>query len=249
MTTHGQKQPTAESPPDKKLRKNARPNKSTIVLPDGGLGPLRAKIGDPFAPMDLRQLIDQARQENPTDVDGAFRKIVAKKTAEQIATLLSRLGLESTDPGATSSAFAMLAIALCGVGQVVWTPAPRQSVSWTADQESALFWLVKSLCEDEGLSERTAVRKIAEAPFFHRIFPYRPKKLRRDAKLSDNERKFQSLRQAWERVKVQKKQLIAGGRPQLIDAIVGSKPGHWETKLLGLDIADATRRSGKYPAR
>lgn len=249
MTTNGQKQRTAESPPNKKLRKNARPNKNTIVLPEGGLGPLRAKIGDPFAPMDLRQLIDQARQENPTDVDGAFRKIVAEKTAEQIATLLSRLGLEPTDPGTASSAFAMLAIALCGVGQVAWTPAPRQSASWAADHDSTLYWLVKSLCENEGLTEHAAIKRIADDPFLHKFFPYKPHRLTRDLKLSEQARQFQSLRQAWHRVKTQEEQFLASGRPQLIDAILGGSSECWEATLLSLDIADAAQRSSKTPSR
>lgn len=249
MTADSEKQPAAKRAASRKPRKNARPNKTIIVVPEGGLEPLKAKIGDPFPPMNLRQLLDQARHKNPANVDDAFRKIVAQKTAEQIATLLSRLGLEPTDPDAPNSAFAVLAMALCGVGQVAWTPAPRQSDGWTAHHESTLYWLVKSLCENEELTEHAAVRRIADDAFLHRFFPYRPHELRRDAILSEEERRFQSLRQAWTKVKAKEEQFLASDRPQLIDAILGGNPGYWEVKLLGLDIADAAPRSSKNPAR
>lgn len=249
MTTVSKKQSMAKRAPTKKPRKNARPDKNVIVVPKGGPQPLLARIGDPFSPMDLRQLINQARQEDPSNVDETLRKIVDERTAKQLDTLLRRLGLEPTDPDKHSSAFVILAMALCGVGQVAWTPAAPQTGSWTHQHESTLFWLVRSLCEDEKLTERAAVKKIADDAFLHRLFPYQPRELKRDAKLSKQERKFQSLRQAWTSVKTREGQFLATGRPQLIDAIVGKEAGYWETKLVTLDIANAAPRSGKSRAR
>jgi hypothetical protein len=211
---------------------------------------LYAKIGDPFLPMDFRQLLDKARQDDPINVDQAFRRIVEETTAHQLEELLSGLGLKPTDSEVYRRAFTMLALALCGVGQVAWTPRPGQAKGrWTPHNSATLFWLVRMLCEQESLTELGAIRRIASDKFLRKLLPYKRQDLRRPATLSTQERRFQTLRQAWMKIKPQSKQFLAAGPPQLTAAILGGQTGSWEAKLVAMDLDHALSHAGKNRAR
>ena len=234
-----------------KPRKKARPDASVIVIPEGGVETLNAKIGDPFPPMDFRQFLDQPKQEDPVNVDQAFRKIVKEATAQQMQELLNRLGLKPTDAEVYRRAFTILAVALCGVGHVAWAPGPRHSSGrWTPHNSATLFWFVTMLREQQkSLSEQGAIKKIASDEFLRKLLPYQARNLRRTARLSEEERRFQTLRQAWMKIKPQSAQFLAAGRPRLIDAIVGKETGFWEGKLAALDFDHAWSRAGKNRSR
>ena len=116
-----------------RVRKNAVSSYQRSVIPQNGIDELRRRIGDPFEPLDFRQLIEQASQQNPTDVDQQFEHIVQEITTRQLNELLSAMRIKRDDPIDFQKAFETLAMALLRVGQVVWRPAAAQQRGWTLD--------------------------------------------------------------------------------------------------------------------
>jgi hypothetical protein len=228
-----------------KLRKNAASKKSTVVIPAFGVDELRARIGAPFEPMDFRQLIAQARQKNPARVDQVFKRMVAKTTAKQLNTLLAAMRVKRKDPAVFQKAFLALAVALLGVGQVVWTKPHSRKRTWTREDEATLFWLVHDLMDRDASSARGAVGKIASDEFLASIFPYQAKELPRSARLSAADRRFGALWQAWNKANRRKDEIISGGRPIPFHGVFGGKLGQWEVKLIELDTQHAGPKPGK----
>lgn len=231
----------------RKTRKNARPNASLVVIPEGGVEALTARVGDPFPPMEFRELVLQARQKDPDQPDQAFCDMVRQTTESQIKTLIERMGLDPNDPDVNRQAFVNLATALFGVGQVVWTPV-RYRRGWTEYQLQSLYWLVKSLCEQENLSERAAIRRIATDDVLGAFFPYRAQSLHREAKLSDEERRIGTFWQAWTKAKSKADQFVIDGPSHLSDAI-GRSLSSWEAELVALDAGQALPAAGKKRAQ
>jgi hypothetical protein len=228
------------------VRKNAASEKLTVVIPAFAVDELRARIGAPFEPMDFRQLITQARQKNRARVDQAFKQMVAKATAKQLNTLLAAMRVKRKDP---QKAFLALAMALLGVGQVVWTPPNSRKRTWTRDDEATLLWLVHDLMDRDTLSARSAVGKIASDELLGSFFPYQAKQLPRSARLSAADRRFGALWQAWNKANRRKNEIISSGRPIPFHGVFGGKLGHWEAKLIELDTQHARPKPGKKPAQ
>jgi hypothetical protein len=164
----------------KKVRKNAVSKKLIVVIPVHGMDDLKARIGEPFQPMDFRQIIAEAKQKNPENADKAFHEIVRETTSKQLNELLSALHINSNDNNAYQEAFGQLACALLNVGQVVWTPAFRRPPRRALQQEADLYWLVEHFKDREGLSERKSIEKIVSAS----LFPYRPQRRTRSSSRS-----------------------------------------------------------------
>src|SRR5229473_6898185 len=95
-----------------KVRKNAVSKKLALVIPVHGMDELKARIGAPFEPIDFRQLIAQAKQRNPENVDQAFQDITRETTVQQLNELLSGMRINPKDKNAYQEAFATLAFAL-----------------------------------------------------------------------------------------------------------------------------------------
>lgn len=187
----------------------------------------------------------QARQRNPARVDQVFKREVAKTTAKQLNALLAAMRVKRKDPAVFQKAFLTLAMALLGVGQVVWTPPHSRKRTWTREDEATLFWLVHDLMDRDTLSARSAVGKIAPDESLGSFFPYQAKQLPRSARLSASDRRFGALWQAWNKVNRRRNEIISNGRPIPFHGIFGGKLGRWEARLIGLDTQNARTKPGK----
>lgn len=224
-----------------KIRKNAASKKSVVVLPEAGSNDLRDRIGAPFEPMDLRELIAQAKTRNPTNVDQAFEEIVVERKASQLAGLLSRLGLSETTRQ-IQKAFETLATALLGMGQVAWSPPARREPGRTLETYATLYALVED-AKRRGLSERAAVNEIASTDFTAKMVGYRPKQ---DTRLSARSGIREAFWQAWMKAKRREDEILSFLRSKRpFEDVFGGATGEWETKLVALDIQHALRTSGK----
>lgn len=224
-----------------KLRKNAASKRSVIVLPEAGSNDLRDRIGAPFEPMDLRELINQARARNPASVDHALEEIVKERKAAQLGELLSRLGLSGTTPQ-TQEAFETLATAFLGMGQVAWTPPPPRELGRTLETLAALYVLVQN-AKRRGLSERAAIKEIASTDITAELIGYRPK---RETRLSAGSGIRDAFWQLWMKTKGRKGEILSfleSKRP--FEDVLGGIAGEWEMKLVALDIQHAIQTSGK----
>jgi hypothetical protein len=225
----------------KKVRKNAVSKKLIVVNPGHGIDELRAGIGDPFVPMDFREIVAQAKQRNPKNVDGAYDDIVRETTSEQLSELLSALHINSDGNNSSQQAFCQLACALLNVGLVVWTPLHRRQTRSALQRQADLYWIVKYLTEREGLSERKSIKKIADTS----LFPYRPQ--RRSQLSSSKSGRFDTLWQAWMKAKRRKDEILALGPPKAFEGMLGEKLGQQEVKLVVLDIKHASKSGKKRP--
>lgn len=229
-----------------KLRKNAASRKHTVVIPLQGVVELKARISTPFEPMDFRQLIEEAKQNDSTNVDQAFKKVVHETTMHQLNELLSQMHIKPEDKDAYQKAFVTLAFALLGVGQVVWTPAANRQPRRTLRHDANLYWLVEDLKQREGLSERAAIERIASASFVNSLFPYRPQ---RKTQSSPGSGRVDALWQAWMKAKRRKDEILTLGRPKAFEGVFGEKLGLWESKLVALDNQYAAPKVGKKRSR
>ncbi len=145
--------------------------------------------------------------------------------------------IKPKDKNAYEKAFATLAFALLGAGLVVWSPAPPRTPRRTLQHDANLYWLVDDLKHREALSERAAIEKIASSSSVGSWFPYRPQ---RRTQISPPSGRRAALWQAWMKAKRRRDEILALRRQKKpFDGVFGEKMGWWETRLIGLDIADA----------
>lgn len=230
-----------------RVRKNAVSSYQRSVIPQNGIDELRRRIGDPFEPLDFRQLIEQASQQNPTDVDQQFEHIVQEITTRQLNELLSAMRIKRDDPIDFQKAFETLAMALLRVGQVVWRPPAAQQRGWTLDNYATLYSLVEGLKEWQGLSERAAIEKIASDPQVRSWFPYRPQQR---TQISARSGRMDALWQALMRAKHRKSEirsLLRSRKP--LEDVFGRTLGRWEARLVELDIKHLAPTIGKKCSR
>ena len=227
-----------------KPRKNAANQKFTVVLPVGGVDELRARIGNPFEPMDFRQLLEQARQENSTNLDQQFVRIVREITTKQLNELLSAMHIKRTDSRRFQKAFVTIATALHGVGQVVWRPSPPRQRHWTLDNYATLYSLVQILKKWQGLSERNAIKKIAGDEQVNWSLPYRA---HRQTQTSARSGQIDALWQAWMRTKSRKGEILSllRSKKPLENVFGRTTLGRWEAKLVELDWEHLAPTIGK----
>jgi hypothetical protein len=90
--------------------------------------------------------------------------------------LLRRLEIDASKPDAWQRGFFRLANLHHGVGQLAWYPRRinRNASTWTSDDDLALLREVMIL-QQQGLSERRAVKKLVADPKKRKLFPYRQK--------------------------------------------------------------------------
>jgi hypothetical protein len=225
-----------------KSRKNAARNKPLVILLKEGSNELSERISAQFEPMDLRELIDQAKARDPTNVDHAFKEIVKERKAAQLAELLSRLGLSRMTPPLYQKAFETLGTALLGMGQVAWRPPPPRKIRRSLHVEATLYVLVAD-AKRRGLSERAAINEIASTDFTAKLVGYRPK---RDTRLSAGSGIREAFWQAWMKTKRREAEILSFLRSKKpLEDVFGGIAGEWETKLVALDIQHAMRTSGK----
>ena len=225
----------------KKVRRNAVSKKLIVVNPGHGFDELRALIGDPFVPMDFRQIVAQARQRNPENVDEAYDDIVRETTSEQLSEILSALHIDSDDNNSNQQAFRQLACVLLNVGLVVWTPTECRQPRSALQRQAELYWKVKYLTEREGLSERKSIKKLADTS----MFPHRPQ--RRSQLSSSKSGRFEALRQDLMNAKRRKDEILALGPPKAFEGMLGEKLGQQEVKLVALDFERALNNGKKRP--
>jgi hypothetical protein len=137
------------------------------------------------------------RQEQTTD-DAAIVEVYNQHRRDQVIQLLRGLGCHPNDKQVWPKAFMKLARLHHNVGRLVHRLGLRPNAkAWTAEGQSTFFCAVVASVQ-EGLSEREAVRRIADAnlfPYHERQSSQRPSgDASRIARQQAHWRKYQRLR-------------------------------------------------------
>jgi hypothetical protein len=122
-----------------------------------------------FEPYETRKLMaDAARANNGNASDAAIADAHNQHCRAQITQLLRALGCDPNDKQFWPKAFMKLARLHHNVGRLVHhLRLPPNAKAWTVEDESILLCGVYALVQT-GLSEREAVRRIADA----KVFPH-----------------------------------------------------------------------------
>lgn len=230
--------------PRPRVRKNAVKKAEITVVPLGGTEKLKSAIGEPFEPLDFRDIVARARRKTPGRSDRAFQSIVGEITRRQLNSLLKGMGIKRTDPVGFQKAFVTLAFALLGVGQVAWRPRSPSKRRPTLDDYARLYWSVKRLIKGGEKSERRAIEALASENV--EVFPYRP---HQDTKISPGTGRSAALWQAYMKAKRRETAILSRGEPKAFEGVFGERMGRWEMLLVALDIKDARSKSGKKSSR
>jgi hypothetical protein len=120
-----------------------------------------------FEPYDTRTLLaDAARANNGNASDAAIAETYDQHRRDQVVQLLRALGGDSNDKQVWPKAFMKLAKLHHNVGRLVLRLGLRPNAkAWTAQDEAKLLCAVHASVQG-GLSEREAIRKIADANIF-----------------------------------------------------------------------------------
>ena len=156
----------ARSKSNSKMQKIQR---SVLVEPDQGQrARLRSQL-QPFEPLDLREIVEDAK------VSPGFtpEKIRATETAAQIQQILTVLRFPVNKPPNWSRAFYALAEVLLDVGHVQYTPSRQNRAAATWDKADIAFLAMVHRLTQGGLSERRAIDKIAADPKKWGRLPYK----------------------------------------------------------------------------
>jgi hypothetical protein len=124
-----------------------------------------------FEPYDLHEFRTEAgRIAEVASIDALNAHYVVLHALEkaQVEQVLKSLGCDPSTPD-WRSAFFKLARHFCNVGQV--QRARRDTRKWTAEKENILLREVLRL-KGKGLSERQAIKMIAENPLFDDVLPH-----------------------------------------------------------------------------
>jgi hypothetical protein len=118
-----------------------------------------------FEPHKLGDIVQDAgaTSEQPSNNADTVLTSFRRKNDEQIEQLLREMHIDLEQPDAWRKAFFKLAVIHHGVGGLSTTP-PRQknknAVNWTSEQDLIFYQMMQVLLQ-EGISERAAVKKIA----------------------------------------------------------------------------------------
>ena len=181
-----------------KRKPAARPSRS-VCLPAADVLQAERKGLPFFEPYDTRQLLaDAAKANNGNASDAAIAAVYDQHCRDQMVQLLGALGYDRKDKHFWPKSFLKLARLHHNLGSLVH----RQGVApnakaWTSEDESILLCGVYALVQT-GLSERAAVRTIADA----KVFPHHERRLglrpsgqaQRRARQTALWRKYQRLR-------------------------------------------------------
>jgi hypothetical protein len=180
-------------------RKPARRGRSVYVPSEDTLDTARKQL-PLFEPYDTRKLLaDAARANNGNAKDAAIAAVYDRHCRVQMAQLLRSLGCDPKDKLFWPKSFMKLATLHHNLGRLVHRQLSRRNAqTWTMQDESILLSGVYALVQT-GLSEREAIRTIADAnvfPYHERRSGQRPSgqasRIAREAALW---RKYQRLRQ------------------------------------------------------
>src|ERR1700730_10175522 len=152
----------------------ARKKRKILLSPkDHEVQKVRRKL-PVFDPHDLRSLITEAKTNDNADIDTAFLLAFRRRNEIQMKALLRGLGVDPVRSDAWERGFFCLALLHHGVGHLAWYPrrTNRNSATWTPSHDYALLQEIFVLRQG-GLSERTAVQKLAADKTKRELFPYR----------------------------------------------------------------------------
>jgi hypothetical protein len=123
-----------------------------------------------FEPHDLRSLMSEAKGKSD---DFADLRALRRRNELQMKELLKRLGLDPTLSDAWQRGFFLLAHYHHGVGFIAWYPrrTNRNAATWQVDHDIALLHEV-AILKSDGLSERSAIKKIAADRKKRHLYPY-----------------------------------------------------------------------------
>ena len=151
-----------------KSKRTDRRSKSVLLPSEETLNSAREQLPF-FEPYDIRALLaDAARANNGNASDAAIATVYNQHCRDQMVQLLRALGCDPKDKQFWPKALIKLATLHHNLGRLVHRQSSRRNAkTWTAQDESILLCGVYELVQT-GLSEREAVRTIADA----KVFPH-----------------------------------------------------------------------------
>jgi hypothetical protein len=176
-----------------------RPRKQTkhLLFPDDREIKSTQRELPKFKPHDLRSLIKEAKANDQEELKIGVLLAFRRRNDEQLKQLLQRLGVDPSKPDAWRTGFFLLAMFHHGVGHLAWyrQRTNKNAATWTSTHDLALLWEVMAL-QQQGLSERGAIRKIVADPKKRQMFPYRLKGY--FAPAGEQQNRETALRMHWE---------------------------------------------------
>ena len=149
-------------------RKRASRRSRSVCLPAADILEAERKGLPFFEPYDTRKLLaDAAKANNGNASDAAIAAVYSQHCRDQMVQLLRALGHDFKDKQFWPKSFFKLARLHHNLGRLVHhlRYQARNATTWTARDESKLLSEVYALVRT-GLSEREAVRTIADATVF-----------------------------------------------------------------------------------
>jgi hypothetical protein len=149
-----------------KRKRASRPSRS-VCLPVADILEAERKGLPFFEPYDTRKLLaDAAKANNGNASDAAIAAVYDQHWCDQMVQLLGALGYDPKDKHFWAKSFLKLARLHHNLGSLVHRQGiPPNAKAWTSEDESILLGGVYALVQT-GLSERAAVRTIADAEVF-----------------------------------------------------------------------------------
>jgi hypothetical protein len=220
--------------------KRADQRNRSIYLPVEAILERKRKQLPFFEPYETRKLLTDAAAANSGNVsDAAIAEVYSKHCRGQIAKLLRALGCDPNDKQLWPKAFIKLASLHHNVGRLIHLARTRPSAqAWTAKDESILLCGTYALVQT-GLSEREAVRTIADSG----VFPHYERRPWRRTSGEDLRKARQvALWRKYQRLRKQSKQ------PGALARQLGLGVTDFEMFLTGLGLpAPSTASSGDKP--
>jgi hypothetical protein len=184
-------------------RKRADKPSRSVYLPEENTLEAERKQLPFFESYDTKTLLaDAARANNGNVTDAAIAEVYDQHWQDQAVQLLRALGCDPNDKQLWPKAFMKLAKLHHNVGRLVFRLGLRpHAQAWTVDDESTFLCAVHASVQG-GLSEREAVRSIADA----KLFPHyeRQSSQRRSGHASQIARQ-QALWRKYQRLRAQSK--------------------------------------------
>ena len=221
-----------------KSKRTDRRSKSVWLPSEDTLDAARKQLPF-FEPYETgKLLVDAARANNGVLSDAAISEVYNQHCLAQTAQLLRALGYDPNDKQFWPKAFIKLATLHHNVGRLVHRQRlPSSAKAWTLEDESILLSGVYALMQT-GLSERAAVRTIADA----KIFPhYERRSFQRPSGRPSRIARQRALWRKYERLRAQSK------GPDPIARQLGIGVTEFEMFLtgLGLPVPSATPTGDK----
>jgi hypothetical protein len=179
-------------------RKNDGTRKNTsrflVLFPDQRIMANRKNLPK-FKPVNLRELVEDATTAEFAEQDLSIITALRRRVEAQEEKLLRCLGVDPADPRAWHKGFHFLALYHHTLGHLAWYPkrSSQQAAKWTPNDDLNLLREV-TLLKNQGVSERSAIKKLAANPKKYGLFPYRTQSQRHDPKKNEQENRADALR-------------------------------------------------------